>query len=343
MYGLHYYPANANPAPHMRLRKSAHSMSFDGEDREKVYERALKAHLQKADPIDEFRIVLPDGAVKHIERTSHPLFNASGEIVEYVEIAVDVTERKRAEQERDRLRQLEADLAHMNRLTTLGELTASLAHELNQPIAAAITDAKACLRWLTRDQPDLAKARAAAMRMAGDGTRAAEIIDRVRSFYKKGAPVQREPVDVNEVAREMLVLLRNEAGRHAIAMRTDLTDLPKVMADRVQLQQVFMNLMLNGIEAMKETAGELTVKSELADDGEVLISVNDTGVGLPAGNADQMFKAFLTTKPQGSGMGLAISRSIIEAHGGRLWAAGNSGRGTTFYFTLLKETSAHAP
>ena len=148
---------------------------------------------------------------------------------------------------------------------------------------------------------------------------------------------------MNEVAREMLVLLRNEADRHAIAMLTDLTDLPKVMADRVQLQQVFMNLMLNGIEAMKETAGELTVKSELADDGEVLISVNDTGVGLPAGNADQMFKAFFTTKPQGSGMGLAISRSIIEAHGGRLWATGNSGRGTIFYFTLLKETSAHAP
>ena len=193
----------------------------------------------------------------------------------------------------------------------------------------------ACLRWLTRDPPDLTEAKAAAMSIVADGTRAAEIIDRVRSFYKKGSPAPRAPIDVNEIAREMLVLLRNEADRHSIVMRTHLTDVAKVTADRVQLQQVFMNLMLNGIEAMKETGGELMVKSQSADGGQILISVSDTGVGLPAGDAVQLFKAFFTTKPQGLGMGLVISRSIIESHGGRLWAAaGNSGRGATFYFTL---------
>jgi signal transduction histidine kinase len=154
-------------------------------------------------------------------------------------------------------------------------------------------------------------------------------------------PPRRELVDVNEVAGEMLPLLRNEAIRHLVTMRTDLArEIPKVMADRVQLQQVFMNLMLNGIEAMKETGGELTLASRLADDGQLLISVRDAGVGLPHGKTDQMFRAFFTTKPQGTGMGLAISRSIVESHGGRLWATGNAGRGTTFYFTLPRQEAA---
>jgi signal transduction histidine kinase len=176
-----------------------------------------------------------------------------------------------------------------------------------------------------------------------DGTRAAEIINRLRSFYKKGAPPQPELVDLNEVAREMLMLLRNEANRYSITMRTELApELPRVMADRVQLQQVFMNLMLNAIEAMKETAGELTIKSQLANNGQLLISVTDTGVGLPADKADQIFNAFFTTKPQGTGMGLAITRSIIEAHRGRLWASANTGRGATFHFTLPNEATACA-
>jgi len=307
------------------------------DDREKAHEHLERASGQKADALVEYRIVLPDGSVKHLERTSRPLFNASGEIVEWAGITVDVTERKRAEQERERLRQLESDMAHINRVAIMGELAASLAHELNQPVTAAITDANACLRWLKRDPPDLAEAQEAAKSVVGDGTRAAEIIDRVRSFYKKGTPAPREPVDVNEAARVMLALLRSEADRRSISMRTDLTDLPKVKADRVQLQQVFMNLMLNGIEAMKETAGELWVKSQLADDGDVLVSVSDTGVGLPVDSADEIFQAFFTTKPQGTGMGLAISRSIIQSHGGRLWAANNTGRGATFYFTLPQQ------
>jgi signal transduction histidine kinase len=173
------------------------------------------------------------------------------------------------------------------------------------------------------------------MRIKKDGTRAAEVIDSLRSFYKKGAPLQRELVAMNELIHEMLILLRSEANRHSIDMRTDLaTELPKVTADRVQLQQVLMNLMLNGIEAMKETAGDLTIRSELGQDGQLLVSVSDTGVGLPAEKADQIFNAFFTTKSQGSGMGLAICRSIVESHGGRLWAADNSPRGAKFCFTL---------
>jgi signal transduction histidine kinase len=222
-------------------------------------------------------------------------------------------------------------------------LTASLAHEIRQPISAAVTDAKTCLRWLGRDEPDVAEACEAASRLVKDVTRAADIISRVGLMFKKGA-LQRELVDVNELIREMIVLLRSEANRYSISIHTELSEgLPKVMGDRVQLQQVFMNLMLNGIDAMKETSSgsELTIKSE-AGDGQLLISVNDTGVGLPPEQADQIFSAFFTTKDNGTGMGLPISRSIIESHGGRLWAAGASGRGATFQFTLPVTVAAHA-
>lgn len=311
------------------------------EDRDSIYELRRKVALEKTEYEHDHRIVLPDGTVKHIHAIGHPVFNRAGDVVEFIGTAVDVTERKRAEEEHERMRQLEADLAHIDRVTTLGELTASLAHELNQPITAAITNANTSLRWLAREEPDLEEAREAIMRIVKDGTRAAEIINRLKSFYKKGAPPQPGLVDLNEVAREMLMLLRNEASRYLIAIRTELApELPRVMADRVQLQQVFMNLMLNAIEAMKETGGELTIKSQLGNDGQLLISVSDTGVGLPPDKADQLFNAFFTTKPQGTGMGLAITRSIIEAHGGRLWASANPGRGATFHFTLPSKVTA---
>ena len=220
----------------------------------------------------------------------------------------------------------------------MGELTASLSHEIKQPIGAAVTNAEACARLLDRDQPDVLEAREAALEMAKDARHAARIIDRVRSLYRKGSS-QMDIVDVNEIIGEMVMLLRGESHRYAISLRTDLAEeLPKIKADRVQLQQVLMNLMLNGTEAMKETGGVLTVKSELGQDGRVLISVSDTGVGLPAENAVQIFNAFFTTKPQGSGMGLAISRSIVESHGGRLWATANHGRGATFHFNLPTAT-----
>jgi signal transduction histidine kinase len=240
------------------------------------------------------------------------------------------------------LRQREAELSHINRVSMLGELTSSLAHELHQPITAAITNANTSLRWLARNEPDLGEAREAILRIVKDGARAAEIINRLRSFYKKGTPPQPELVDLNEVATEMLMLLRNEANRYSIVMRTELApELPRAMADRVQLQQVLMNLMLNGIEAMKDRAGELTIRSQLTAEGQVLISVSDTGVGLPNEKLEQIFNAFFTTKPHGTGMGLSISRSIVESHGGRLWATGNSPRGARFHFTLPRIIEEH--
>jgi signal transduction histidine kinase len=190
------------------------------------------------------------------------------------------------------------------------------------------------LRWLQRDPPDLTQVRKGTERIIEAGTFASEIINRLRSLYKK-APPKRELVAINEVIGEMVRLLRGEANEHAVSIRTDLAaDLPKITGDRVQLQQVLMNLMLNGIEAMKETGGVLTVKTGRGEGGEVLISVSDTGVGLPAGRADEIFNAFFTMKPQGSGMGLAISKSIVESHGGRIWATSHDGRGATFHFTL---------
>jgi C4-dicarboxylate-specific signal transduction histidine kinase len=248
-------------------------------------------------------------------------------------------ERKLAREERERLRQAQADLAHINRVTTMGELTASLAHEIKQPITAAGINARTCLRWLGHDNPDVSEAREAASRLVTDVTRAADIISRISLLFKKGG-LQHELVDVNELIREMIVLLRNEAARCSISIRTDLAeDLPKVAADRVQMQQVFMNLMLNGIEAMKDvrTERELTIRSQQVKDGELLISISDTGVGLPSQQPEQMFSAFFTTKAHGTGMGLPISRSIIESHGGRLWATPNSERGASFHFSLPSE------
>ena len=271
-----------------------------------------------------------------------PLRDSGGKIVKWYGISTDIEDRKRAEHERERLRQLEADLAHVNRVSTLGEMAASLAHEIKQPIAAAITSANSCMEWLAHEPPNLDRARAAASKIDKYGNRAAEIIDRIRSFYKKSPP-QRELVDVNGIIQEILTLLDVEAKRSSVAVRTELAaGLPEVMADRVQLQQVFMNLMLNAIESMKDSGGELTVKSELHD-GELQFSVSDTGVGLPTEEMEQIFSAFFTTKAQGSGMGLAISRSIVESHGGRLWATANNGRGATFQFTLPTETSESVP
>jgi PAS domain S-box-containing protein len=246
------------------------------------------------------------------------------------------------EQGEEVLRQAQADLAHVSRVTTMGELTASLAHEVNQPIAAAVTNANTCLRWLMRDHPDVEEACAAASRVVKDGTRAAEIVSRIRLLFKKGT-WQRELVDVNEVIREMIVLLRGETTRYSISVRTELAaDLPQVMGDRVQLQQVLMNLMINGIDAMKDVDGtrELAIKSQRAEDGEVVVFVTDTGVGLPPQQAEQIFNAFFTTKPHGTGMGLRISHSIVESHGGRLWAADNPPRGASFYFTLPTKVEA---
>lgn len=242
-------------------------------------------------------------------------------------------ERTQAE---EALRQAQADLTRANRMSSMGELTASLAHEVKQPIAAAITDANTCLRWLSRDQPDLDEARAAASRIVQDGKRAGEIVNKVRLLFQKDT-LQRELVDLGEIIREMMLILHSEAAKFGVLVRTELApDLPPVMGDRVQLQQVLMNLMMNSIEAMKDVdqTRELTIKSQRAEGERLIVSVSDTGVGLPPQKADQIFNSFFTTKRDGTGMGLRIGRSIVESHGGRLWATENPPRGATFQFTL---------
>jgi NO-binding membrane sensor protein with MHYT domain len=248
-------------------------------------------------------------------------------------LIASLSERKRAE---EALREAQADLAHVSRVTTMGELCASLAHELSQPIAAAVTNADACLSWLARDTPNLEKARESAMRIVEDGTRAAEIIARIRLLCKKDTP-QRELVDVNEVIQELIVLLHGHITRYFISVRMELAaDLPQVSGDRVQLQQVMMNLMMNSIDAMKDVEGtrELAIKSHRTGNEQLVVCVSDSGVGLPSQQADQIFHAFFTTKPHGIGMGLAICRSIVESHSGRLWAADNSPRGASFHLIL---------
>lgn len=268
-----------------------------------------------------------DGIYRWFQTRAVPVRDRRGRIVKWYGVITDIEDRKRAEH-------LQTELAHTNRISLLGELTASISHELKQPIAAAVTNARTSLRWLKRDQPDLDEVRQAAERIVQDGARATQILDGLRALYKKSPP-KRELVDANDIIIEMMVMLRGEANRFAVSIGTALAaDIPKVTADRVQLQQVLMNLMLNGIEAMNETGGTLTLKSQREAEDKVIISVSDTGVGLPSEKADQIFEAFFTTKPQGSGMGLAISRSIIESHGGRLWATANDGRGTSFCFTL---------
>jgi PAS domain S-box-containing protein len=260
--------------------------------------------------------------------------NAQGAPVAVLETNNDISDRKRAEKERERLRQLETDLAHMNRVSMMGELAASLAHEIKQPIAAAILNAQACARWLGHDMPDVTAAREVAKAMIADAKRADAIIDRIQSLYRRGTP-HRELVDINEIIREMAALLRDMANRNSISIRTELAvGLPSTTADRVQVQQVLMNLMINGIEAMKDNGGELTIASKGAEDRQFLISVSDSGIGLPVDEGERIFEAFFTTKPQGTGMGLSLSRRIIESHGGRLWASPNTGRGATFQFTL---------
>jgi PAS domain S-box-containing protein len=311
------------------------------EDEPALREQFFGAINARKDYDLEYRIYRPDGDIRCLRSLGH--HDPAQEIGEYVGITMDITERKRAEEEHEKLRQLEADLAHINRVNMMGELAAALAHEIKQPIAASITSANTCLRWLAHDPPNLERARAAATRSEREGNRAADVINRLRSFYKKGSPPKREMVDVKEIIQEMTALFMTEAVRHSIKIHSELhEDRPHVLADRVQLQQVFMNLMLNAIEAMRETGGKLTISSRLSPDGQLIVSISDMGVGLPAESAEQIFEAFHTTKPQGTGMGLAITRSIVEAHGGRVWATANPGAGATFHFTLPTEAEARA-
>jgi PAS domain S-box-containing protein len=317
-----------------------HYSSILAEDEPTLRTKLENAIRAGADFDVEYRIRRADGAIRFLRGIGH--HNPSQEIGEYIGITMDITERKRAEEERERLRQLEADLAHINRVNMMGELAAALAHEIKQPIAASITSTNALLRWLAHDPPELERARAAAVRIEQDGHRAADVINSLQSFYRTGTPAERHVLDVKEIIGEMMVLLRVEADRHSITIHPELeADTPKILANRVQLQQVFMNLMLNAIEAMKENGGELTIRSRVNPEGCLLVSVSDTGVGLPAEFTEQIFDPFHTTKPQGTGMGLTITRSIVESYGGRVWATANQVAGATFHFILPGETEAH--
>jgi PAS domain S-box-containing protein len=298
------------------------------EDLKRVTERWRESRAT-GEPLDyEARLRREsDGVYRWFQTRARPLRDNRGKILKWCAVANDIEDRKRAEQ-------LQADLTHASRVSTMGEMVASISHELAQPITITTADAKASLRWLQREPPDLAEVRKGTERIIEAGTLASQIINRLRSLYKK-APPKQELVEINEVAGEVAWMMEGEASAHGVSIRTELKDgLPTTVADRVQLQQVLMNLMLNGIEAMKDTGGVLTVKSRLGEGCQIEIAVNDTGPGLHPGKSDQIFDVFFTTKPQGSGMGLAISKSIVESHGGRIWAEGEGGGGATFHFTL---------
>ena len=280
-----------------------------------------------------YRLLMPDGSIKYVHATAHAVTDASGSI-EFVGAVTDITARRRAEEE---LHQAQAGLAHVTRVTALGELTASIAHEVNQPLAAVVTNAAACLRWLDRETPNLEEARGTVRSIIKDGSRAGEVIQRVRALVNKTAG-QKVPLHINKVVNEVITLVQHELFSHRVLLRLELAPaLPLVFADRIQLQQVILNLVINGIEAMQAVTGrprELVIRTRQEEAHQILVTVKDCGVGIAAENADRLFNAFFTTKSSGMGMGLSICRSIIDAHGGQLSAAGNTGPGATFQFTL---------
>jgi C4-dicarboxylate-specific signal transduction histidine kinase len=260
-----------------------------------------------------------------------------------LKVARDISDHVRAEEQRDRLRQLEADLAHINRVSMLGELAASVAHEVNQPLSGVVSNASAGLRWLAGDVPNLEEAREGLRRIVRDGKRAGEVIARIRALTRKAA-TPTEKLDVNQTIGEVLALTGDEAKRKSVTIQTRFADdVFPVLGDRVQLQQVMLNLVMNAIEAMSsldEWARELVITTRNIDPDQVQVTVEDSGPGLDPNTTGRIFDPFYTTKPGGMGMGLSISRSIIQAHDGRLWATARDGPGTMFHFTLPKYNEA---
>ena len=300
--------------------------------------RLHRATLDAHQPFRDFvySATREDGSTVYLRTSGKPFFDGNGYFLGYRGVAIDVTAAVRADQAEEALRNVQAELAHVTRVTTLGELAASIAHEVNQPLAAIVTNGAACLRWLARDVPDIDEVRGAVERMINDGNRAAEVIRRVRALSKK-TDAMMAPLPVNEVIDEAILLLRHEVLSHRALLRVELaSELPLVRGDRIQLQQVIINLAMNGMEAMAPVTGrarELKIRSRREADA-VLVAVEDSGVGIEPAHVDQLFNAFFTTKPSGMGMGLSICRSIIEAHGGKLWTSRNVGAGATFQFTL---------
>ena len=280
----------------------------------------------------ESRFRRKDGTLLPVDVRVRPYWQGG----QHLNLAIvrDITERKQAEQERERLRELEAELAHINRVNVIGEMTASIAHEINQPLSGVVSNGEACLLWLAADSPNLEEAREAARRIVRDGTRAGEIISRIRGLVKKSPPPKTK-LDLNETVREVIALLADETKRRKITIQTEFAEaLGPVVGDRVQLQQVVLNLVMNAMDAMRDTVSKrLRIATSNSEPGQVCVAVQDTGVGLNPNNLTKIFDPFYSTK-SGMGMGLSISRSIVQSHGGRLWAATNEEAGLTVQFTL---------
>jgi PAS domain S-box-containing protein len=299
---------------------------------------ALERHFDRVshegkDWGQERRLLMPDGAVKYVRVVARAVRDEAGEL-EFVGAIMDVTANRRAEEELGLAR---AELARVTRVTTVGELTAAIAHEVNQPLTGLVTSGNACLRWLASDPPNLEAARRSVERMINDGNRAGEVISRIRAMVRKSAP-RRDRLNINATLMEVIALIRGEVQRHSILLRTELSDeLPRVLGDRIQLQQVILNLIMNAIDAMSSVSQwprELLVATTKDESNSVLVTVRDSGIGLDPASLERMFEAFYTTKPDGMGMGLAISLTIIEAHGGQLWAMPNVPHGATFRLKL---------
>jgi PAS domain S-box-containing protein len=306
------------------------------DDRTRTKEHFRTAIRKKVDFDHSYRIVHPGGEIRDIHVIGHPVLSRSGDLVEFVGTLMDVTERRRAEEERQAL-------AHANRITTMGQLTASIAHEVNQPIAAVVTNAQAALRWLNMQPSDPEEVRQALDRIVSNGRRAGDVIGRIRTLVTK-TPPRKDRLDINDTIREVVALTGSELHRNGTSLQTQLADrLPLVPGDRIELQQVMLNLILNAAEAMSgsdEGSRELLISTEQDGANGVRIAVRDWGPGLKPESLDRLFDAFYTTKPGGMGMGLSICRSIIEAHGGRVWATPNVPRGAVLQFTLPQQGPA---
>jgi PAS domain S-box-containing protein len=318
----------------------AHLQRIHSEDRARLAEALKRAIGNGAEFELVFKIALPDGATKYIHKMGHPVYAAGG-IVEFVGTDMDITERKRAEAEiresERRYREVEMELVHANRVATMGQLSASIAHEVNQPIAAAVTNAYAALRWLDARPPDLEEVRQAIGRIVKDGNRAGDVVGRIRDLIRK-APSRKDTLKINEAILEVIALTRGEVVKNGVSVQTQLAEgLPLIQGDRVQLQQVILNLIINAVEAMSgasEASRELLISTRISESDGVLVLVRDSGPGLAPAGLERIFEAFYTTKPGGLGMGLSVCRSIIEAHGGRLWANPNVPQGAVFQFTV---------
>lgn len=325
------------PAPGAEIGKTRWEVPYLEPDEEawRKHRETLDAHL----PFRDFELARagPDGSKRYVSVSGLPVFDKTGRFVGYRGVGRHITERRRAEES---LRAMQAELAHANRVTTMGQLTASIAHEVNQPIAATVTNAGAALRWLSAQPPNLGEVRDSLRRIVEDGKRAGNVISGIRALINK-VPPRNDRFDLNEAILEMVVLTRSEMVKHGILLQTNLAPgLPMVKGDRTQLQQVILNLILNAIEAMEgvdQRAGALRINSEREAAGGVLVTVRDSGPGLDPADVERVFEAFYTTKAKGMGMGLAICRSMVEAHGGRMWASANEPRGAVFQFSLPLE------